>query len=352
MDAQQWHTQATVTPVALPQPVTATELEAMSPAARQQYANTVRVHLRASPVSSPMHEVVRAGLSEDLDSTLMEPPGARTILALSAPWGVGKSTLVTNWASAQHRQWVGDEFSEETPQWHPTDGVTAHLVPVIYLNLLSESRSKDLYAQILHFIGYPATGAERVIALAAAAALSTHGVRMIVIDDAHMLRTASVTGRATLNAVKHLNTVLGEAGGCLVLVGAELSSGPALADPQIRARLAQHALSSYAVDDTDERRTWQHFLKTCESVLLPYLPREAPGLFSSQHAGYVWLRTQGYVGDTAHLLIDAAHKAIADGVPLTREHLDAIRLSERAEDGWREHNRRAASPKGKRRRAR
>lgn len=350
MDAERWHAQATAKPEELPQPVSAGELEAMSSIARQQYAAAVRTGLRALSVPSPAHEAVRKDLNDDLESALLEPPGARTILALSAAWGVGKSTLVKSWATAHYRDWLGTNLGEDRPRWRPRDGQTADLIPVLYLTLLSESRSKDLYAQILHFVGYPATGAERAIALDAVSALGTHGVRLIVVDDAHMLRTASVTGRATLNAVKHLNTALGEAGGCMVLVGAELSGGQALADPQIRTRLAEHELAPYAVDTTDDRRQWQHLLKACEELLMPYLPARKPGIFSSQFAGYLWARTQGFVGDTAHLLIDGACEAITDRQEVTREHFDAIRLSKRAQDGWSESQRRASrQSQGKRR---
>jgi len=98
------------------------------------------------------------------------------------------------------------------------------------------------------------------------------------------------------------------------------------------ARLAQHELHPYAIDSTDGRREWQHFLRACEKVLLPYLPEAEPGLFTSQHAAYLWLRTQGYVGDAARLLVDGLHAAVAAGVPLTRQHLDEVRLSQRAQD--------------------
>lgn len=181
--------------------------------------------------------------------------------------------------------------------------------------MLSETTANDLYAQTLSFLRYPLRGVARTLALDAVDALHVHGVRLVVIDDAHMLHTASVTGRATLNAVKHLNTEMGEAGGVLVLAGANLSDGEALADPQIRTRLAEHTLRPYAVDTADGRRQWQHFLRACEQVLLPYLPHAAAGLFASQHAAYLWMRTQGYVGDAAHLLVDAAHAAITTAPP-------------------------------------
>lgn len=180
---------------------------------------------------------------------------------------------------------------------------------------------------------------ERTLALRAVKALQTHGVRLVILDDAHMLRTTSVTGRATLNAVKHLNTELGEVGGVLMLVGAELTGGDVLSDPQIRGRLSEHTLAPYEVDTASGRAQWQRFLKNCEDLLLPYLPDEEAGLFSSAHAGYLWRRTQGYVGDTTRLLIDATAAAIETGAPLDRAVLDPIWVSQRAQDAQIDHTR-------------
>ncbi len=331
MDAEMWHHQATAPMVASPQPATAADLDAMNPAGRSSYADAVRAALRARRVSSPVHDATANAIDCALESALLEPPGARTILALSAPYTAGKSTLIKSWAQDRYRTWAKATRSTR-PRWTPTPGITADLVPICYLTLLSESRSKDLYTQILSFVGYPASGVERTLALRAVKALQTHGVRLVILDDAHMLRTTSVTGRATLNAVKHLNTELGEVGGVLMLVGAELTGGDVLSDPQIRGRLSEHTLAPYEVDTATGRAQWQRFLKSCEDVLLPYVPDVERGLFSSRLAGYLWRRTQGYVGDTTRLLIDATATAIETGAPLDRAILDPIWVSQRAQD--------------------
>lgn len=354
MDAEMWHHQATAAMVAAPQPVTAADLDAMSSMGRSTYADAVRAALRARRVSSPVHNATANAIDHALESALLEPPGARTILALSAPYTAGKSTLIKSWAQDRYRTWAKPTGPTARPRWTPTPGVTADLVPVCYLTLLSESRSKDLYTQILSFVGYPASGVERTLALRAVKALQTHGVRLVILDDAHMLRTTSVTGRATLNAVKHLNTELGEVGGVLMLVGAELTGGDVLSDPQIRGRLSEHTLAPYEVDTATGRAQWQRFLKNCEDLLLPYLPNEEAGLFSSRLAGYLWRRTQGYVGDTTRLLIDATATAIEAGAPLDRAILDPMWVSQRAQDAQIDHTtrsktaRRAAASKAPR----
>lgn len=338
MDAEMWHHQATAAMVAAPQPVAAADLGAMNPMGRSAYADAVRAALRARRVSSPVHNATATAIGHALESALLEPSGARTILALSAPYTAGKSTLIKSWAQDRYRTWAKAPRSTR-PRWTPKPGVTADLVPVCYLTLLSESRSKDLYTQILSFVGYPASGVERTLALRAVKALQTHGVRLVILDDAHMLRTTSVTGRATLNAVKHLNTELGEVGGVLMLVGAELTGGDVLSDPQIRGRLSEHTLAPYEVDTATGRGQWQRFLKNCEDLLLPYLPNEEAGLFSSRLAGYLWRRTQGYVGDTTRLLIDATAAAIETGAPLDHAILDPIWVSQRAQDAQIDHTR-------------
>jgi hypothetical protein len=354
MDAEMWHHQATAAMVAAPQPVTAADLDAMNSMGRSAYADAVRAALRARRVSSPVHNATATAIDHALESALLEPPGARTILALSAPYTAGKSTLIKNWAQDRYRTWAKPTGPTARPRWTPQPGVTADLVPVCYLTLLSESRSKDLYTQILSFVGYPASGVERTLALRAVKALQTHGVRLVILDDAHMLRATSVTGRATLNAVKHLNTELGEVGGVLMLVGAELTGGDVLSDPQIRGRLSEHTLAPYEVDTATGRAQWQRFLKNCEDLLLPYLPDETVGLFSSRLAGYLWRRTQGYVGDTTRLLIDATATAIEAGAPLDHAILDPMWVSQRAQDAQIDHTtrsktaRRAAASKAPR----
>jgi nitroreductase len=77
-------------------------------------------------------------------------------------------------------------------------------------------------------------------------------------------------------------------------------------------------------------------------VLLPYFDCAPAGVFSRQHAGYIWRRTQGYVGDTALLLTEALLAAFDDGSDtITTAHLDAVPLSARA-DG-----RRSRAPHGR-----
>lgn len=332
MDAAAWHLQAMSPLPTLPERLTSTALAAMSETARCEYATRFRTSMRARPIASPIHETVTDQMAAALNSALLEPPGARTILALSAPFSAGKSTMIKAWAQRLHRSWLAGSDPDRVPRWTPTPGISADTVPVSYLTLLSDSRGTDLYAQLLGFANHDAGGSVRTVVQRAVLALKTHGTRLVVIDDAHMLRTTSVTGRATLNALKHLNTELGELGGVLVLVGANLAGGDVLADPQIRGRLAQHSFSPYEIDTDVGRRTWQKFLKAAEAALLPYLPDNRAGDLANGLAEYLWIRTTGFIGDASRLLIEASAHALTAGQPLDRTALDRVVLSQRAQD--------------------
>lgn len=332
MDAAAWHLQAMAPEAQPPDPRPKAELAGLSQRDRAAYVSRFRRAMRARPFDSPIHAAVAEQMSSALGWALLEPPGARTILALSAPFSAGKSTMVKTWAQQLHRSWLAGSDPDLLPRWTPTPGISADAVPVSYLTLLSDARGTDLYAQLLGFANHDAAGSVRTVVQRAILALKSHGTRLVVIDDAHMLRTTSVIGRATLNALKHLNTELGELGGVLVLVGANLTGGDVLADPQIRGRLAQHSFAPYEIDTSEGRRLWQRFLKSAEAVLLPYLPDNTTGDLASGLAEYLWIRTTGFVGDASRLLVEGTANAITSGRPLDRSILDPIGLSQRARD--------------------
>jgi len=345
MDALNWHRQAMRAAPQLSAPLSRAELKSLSDGDREEYASRVRAGLRSRALPSPIHDEVADRLSAALESAMFEPPGARTILSLSAPFAAGKSTMIKRWAQELHRRWMppGAE-ADELPRWTPKPGYDADSAPISYVTLLANSTGIELYAQQLAFAQWDPNGSVRALVQRAVLALQSHGTRLVIIDDAHFLRTTSKTGRATLDAVKHLNTELGELGGVLVLVGANLVGGGVLDDDQIRGRLAQHSFDAYEIDTDEGRRSWQRFLKACETILLPYLPQNAPGVFANKHSVFVWVRTQGVIGDASRLLIEATVQALHEGKPLDRKILARIQLSQRAQDGERDLARRRTSP--------
>lgn len=212
-------------------------------------------------------------------------------------------------------------------------GVRAHETPVVWINLQSASKIKDVNAQILNFFGYPAEGPIRSLSTRIVGAVDKHKVRLLVVDDAHLLKTGFREGREVLDHLKHLNTELGERDATMLLIGAEMRDGPIFADPQIAGRLRAVEMAPFAIETIEDKRAWQDFLDGVEDVLLPYLPAASPGLLTRTHASRIWRRTQGFAGDIAELLIHAAVQAAVDDSWIIRtEHLADAFLSDRARD--------------------
>lgn len=341
MDAVLWHRHAnTLLPTAPP------PAQAGGPPS-PEYLQALTQHLRATHFAAVALDDVTSALSATVEANAQRPPGSKQILALTAPNAAGKSTLTKRWARARYLDAIGEQASSPgLPSWSPRPGYTAHLVPVVYINLIAGSRIKEINAQILTFLGYPGEGLTRVTTTRVVHALGMHQVRLVVVDDAHLLKMNRVGGREVLDYLKFLNTELGELHGTLVLVGAHLDGGPIVTDPQIEARLHLLHLRPFGIEAREEQVAWQRFLRDAETILLPYLPATPAGALSQEFAAYIWKRTQGYLGDTATLLTDATLHAVARGTALTRADLAAVRLSERAEAAekdWEARTRRKAA---------
>lgn len=344
MDSRHWHDHAQPPSLTSPEAWTATQLEKRQAEDRRRYAVAVRRHLRSQPLTSPKHETVAYELDDALCEAESEPPGARTILSLSAPFAVGKSSQIKHWARRHYRQWVTNPDSDQLPEWEDNSGTRFDFVPIIYVTLMARSQAKDVHGALLTFLGYPSRGSVSEITLRTTNALRNHRVRLVIVDDAHMLHTSSITGRETLDALKQINTELGELGGTMVLVGANLTDGPALSDPQVRARLHEHHLSPYTIDTPEQMALWQRLLDDAEPRLATYLPDLEPGQLSTKLPGLIFKRTQGFIGDVSSLLAGATYNALIAGrAHLEHRDLAGVRLSQRAHDGERQLDTRGGS---------
>lgn len=297
------------------------------------FLSDLRTALNGLVLPSEQVQSIRASISAVVEDNDDAPPGSKTIAALTAPFAAGKSTAITGWAYEKHRLWTGTTAIDRVPLWEPEPGMTANLVPVVYLSLVSSAGVKELNAQILAFLGYPGEGIARVTTAKVTLALRRHGVRILIVDDAHMLRLTDRTSRQVLDYLKSLNSELGFLGGTMILVGADLTDTPILADPQIRGRLRLFEISPPEISSIPGRREWQRFLRGAEEILLPFLPTCQPTIFSSQWPGLVWQRTQGYFGDAARLMNGSLMNALnRRAKTIAEKDIQQVHLSQRALD--------------------
>jgi len=349
MDARLWHQQATTPRQALPAPVPVDVFDAWSQNPQNAYWAQLQPALAGVVLPSPLARAAAAQLTRLLDRNEQRPPGAKAIGSVSAPFAVGKSTFVKDWAQAAYRDLLGTALSDPRPTWNPEPGVTADWIPQVYITLRAASKIRDVLASLLLTMGYPSEGLVRVTTTRVVHAFRQHGVRLLLIDDSHFLDVSNKDSRDMLDFLKYLNTELGELGGTMILIGADLHESPIYLDPQINSRLERITLLPYGFITDDDKREWQRLLKDAEGVLLPYFDCAPAGVFSRQHAGHIWRRTQGYVGDTALLLTTSLLAAFDDGSDtITTAHLDDIALSARAAAGEAELRKAPAAPSRRR----
>lgn len=333
MDSHTWHLACTRPPPPEPPHYTESGWGSMTSQNRARAITALRQWLNGLYIETDETRAVARRLTEIVEENSETGPGAKAIAAVAGASTLGKSTAVRRWAVQKYTGWTAGapKGPGELPVWNPQPTVDADLCPVVWLNLQSAAMVKGFNSQILDFFRLPATGAAHQTSIAAVRALARHGAKAVVIDDFHLLRTNWKGGREVLDHVKYMNTELGEFNASLILVGTDLKTSAVMSDAQLVGRLQPMELTPYGIETSEEQHAWQQLLEQMERHLLPHLPRASEGLFTSQLAGPIWKRSQGYVGDATRLLRRAVLAAVADGTyTITKDHLREIRLSDRA----------------------
>lgn len=331
MDRRLLHAQAWAPAPTPPKTLSLPELGALSEATLDAHIREVHAYVAGALIRVPQFEPALASMDQTIADNAVSLPGAKDVLFIDGCNVAGKSTLVKHWALQHYREWTQHEVLDSTgfPQWVPfPESCGAHFTPVVVLNLDGDSRVVQVNQQILAFVGVHHGGPTGALSVRVMDVLRNHGVRLLIIDDAHFLRTNKVMGRAVLDHLKHLNTELGERHGSVVLVGAGLKGGPLAADPQLAGRMNLIPVAPVAIDTLEGQRCWQEQLHLFEEVILPYLPGNSPTAFSRDLAPLIWRRTQGFIGETAKLLRKAMHRALRDcSYAVTADHILQVETS-------------------------
>lgn len=332
MDAHLWHAHARFQPTR-PARIHPDDLQRLSTRALEQRKDEARAWVSRLQLDPPANAHIRNALSRTIENNRTTPPGAKDILAITAPNTAGKSTLARSWALDHYRSTIGRELlrEEAIPVWRPTRHIEADYVPVVWMNLPAGAARKEFNTEFLKFLGHRSEGVLRTTNDRLTATIARQGVRLIVVDDIHLLRTQHRDGQTVLDHLKYINTVLGEHHGTLLLVGANLHGSDIAADPQINGRMRFLELPIYAIDSAEQKRDWQRLLHDAEKQLRPFLPLADKGVLVHR-AGLIWRRTQGYLGDLGNLLRQAtAHAIDNEAWNITLDVLEKVPLSARAE---------------------
>jgi len=329
MDRHVLHTHARFT-ASEPEPLSLGELRALGDKALHRRNCEVDAWVAGTYVDHEQTIEAAAAMAEVVYDNGHSHPGAKTLIGVTGPNNVGKSTFARRWALNCYREAVGAEALSRAslPVWEPEPGIDADLTPVVWTTLSSAAAKTALDIELLAALGHRVTKAPPVHQTIQT--FARHGVRVVVVDDVHFLRTRDVWGRQALDHVKKLNTELGEHHMSMVLVGANLDGGELFADPQISGRLRVVRLQAFTVDTKAGQLAWQRLLKQFETVVLPLFPGTKEGAIYGQ-AGLVWRRTQGYLRDAHALVTGVCKLAARNGTwSITPELLRLVPLSERA----------------------
>ncbi|HPK91098.1 MAG TPA: TniB family NTP-binding protein, partial [Dermatophilaceae bacterium] len=226
----------------MPTPIPVDTFDEMSETAQDAYWDELTTGVTGLVLPSVLAERAAHQLTRLLDRNRLRPPGAKAIGSVSASFAVGKSTFVKDWAQAGYRDLLGPACIDPRPTWNPEPGVTADWIPQVYITLRAASKIRDVLATLLLTMGYPSEGLVRVTTTRVIHAFRQHGVRLLIIDDSHFLDVSNKDSRDMLDFLKYLNTELGELGGTMILVGADLHESPLYLDPQINSRLERLTL--------------------------------------------------------------------------------------------------------------
>lgn len=347
MDSELWHSYCTRPTAAEPPRLEVRQWAALSDEEHEIQCAMLGAWLAASFVRTDRLYEITNRVSKVLRYNAATPMGAKLLPTVTGENFVGKSTLMMRWARELHLEWThGADVDERGRPVIRSPGYEADLTPVLWVDMPADARIMDVDTAILKCMNLPTAGLRRDLTTAVVRAVQRHGVRLVVFDDVHLLKTELKTGRAVLDHVKHLNTEFGQANVSLVLIGAGMEGGALVSDPQIASRCRLQRITPHELDDETDMRIWQRIVLQLEEQVLPHLPKGKREMLFTRLAGELFERTQGYLGYLVELVGAATLAAIEDGsFRITRKHLDGVELGQHVTTKREEARSQRAGPK-------
>lgn len=327
---EDWAAFVTAEPRTAPERVSACELAALTPATKAAYDRRRRDwHANMGVLLTQQLTAIHDTLWDVLDSNVHDGDRIKGAVALEGAAGLGKSTVVEQFAKEFHLREVaehGPRTSEGNERW-----------PVCRVTLSGHPTMRDLNLSLLHFFAHPGIrrGSAALLARRALDTFLACEVRLLIVDDIHFLRWRASDGVAVSN---HLKFIANEFPITLLMVGVNLEnsglfteghsvSGAVLA--QTARRTTRLTLDRFDAADPVGERHWKAVLRAIDDRLILACHRRGslPAL-----ADYLFARSSGHMGSLMTLINRAASRAIRTGAEaLTEAVLDATRIDEAAE---------------------
>lgn len=318
-----------------PDLVSARQLAALGPSARQEYDEARHDwHANFGIVQTPQLTAVHDELEQIVASNRQDPDRVRGAAVIDALPGLGKTTIANTFARAFDRQ--------QMLRLGPVTEAGHEHIPVFRVGLTSNTTLRTLNRMICDFYGHPATGRASAAQLASHAldcVLSCH-TRVGLIDDLHFINPHHRDGLAVSN---HLKWLANELPVTFIYIGVGLAERRFFAEGLLGedAVLAQTArrwtrlqVPPFHLRGHPSRRHWLGLLKATERQLV--LARQKPGMLTGL-ADYLFERTTGHIGSYMTLITRGCFKAIRTATEaLTIDLLSSIRIDEASEQARRQ----------------
>lgn len=244
----------------------------------------------------------------------------------------GDSTLGKTTTAKHLMKWVLEEYSKQVPDW-----VAFEHVPVMYVEVPSNSNGKALLKEIAAFFGLSVLTRDSMADLRTkvVSAIRRARTQLIVVDELHNLAAGRAAGLGeTVDLLKGLHN---DIDATFLYCGIDVTDSSLMNGPrgqQLKGRFSVLELQPYSWSNTLHRKEWKQLIRSFENKL--QLRDHEVGLLSAE-AEYLWQRTGGSIGSLGKLLTGPAINLIQNNAAverLDRALLDDYKLDLKAEQHY------------------
>lgn len=315
----------------VPPELSRAQLDRLDTTARARFDEARKIwHANIGPIATPQMEQITAELEEIVDANRQDGDKVKPAAVIDAWPGLGKTTLVTRFATQFHREQIAlrGEFTSAGHQ----------RLPVAYLSLGSNTSMRSLNSMLCTFYGHPGahTGNAQRLADRATTCVQACETRLIVIDDVHFLDLHRRNDREVANHFKWLATQFPVT---FIFVGVGIESRGLLSEglsvqhvglSQTARRWTPLGLEPFELRTKQGRRDWRALLLAIERDVR--LVDKSKGMLADELAEYVYARSTGHFQSLMSLIQRGCVRAMRTGEErLTAELLDSVKIDAAAE---------------------